>query len=211
MAREKIGAAAALSQLSGWSAVEGRDAIKKALTENLAESKGTKMAIDIKSIRFIKGRAIELGTVTFTPTTGDKSTVAYRAIHAKQADGKWLMTSVGPDVTAEGATRAGPLDDLAWMLGSWKDDEAGVDVTSTCRWASSAWARAAPPARQQASSINPYSQRLIAPVPVAAARPWSARPSAGTGSARPWAAARRMRRCSSACRVRRPSGRSCRC
>lgn len=29
MAREKIGAEAALAQLSGWSAVEGRDAIRK--------------------------------------------------------------------------------------------------------------------------------------------------------------------------------------
>jgi len=114
--------------------ISGTDAIRKAITENLAASPGTKMAIDIKSIRFIKGRAIEIGTVTFTPTKGDPETVAYRAMHAKQPDGKWLMTSVGPDVTAEGSTAAGPLDDLAWLIGNWKDNEADMDLTSSCRW-----------------------------------------------------------------------------
>jgi len=114
--------------------IVGRDAIRKALAANLADGAGTKMAIDIKSIRFTKGRAIEIGTATFTPAKGDSTTVAYRAIHAKQPDGKWLMTGVAPDVTAEGATTAGPLDELAWMLGTWKDDEAEVDLESTCRW-----------------------------------------------------------------------------
>lgn len=114
--------------------ITGTDAIRKEISENLAAAPGTKMAIDIKSIRFIKGRAIEIGTVTFTPTKGEPETVAYRAMHAKQPDGKWLMTSVGPDVTAEGSTEAGPLDEVAWLLGAWKDNEADVDLSSNCRW-----------------------------------------------------------------------------
>ena len=101
---------------------------------NPAASPGTKMTIDIKSIRFTKSRAIEIGVATLTPAKGDPTTVAYRAIHAKQPDGKWLMTSVGPDVTAEGATSAGALDELSWMLGSWQDSEENVDVKCHCRW-----------------------------------------------------------------------------
>lgn len=115
-------------------AIVGRDEIKKVLAANIAENPGTKMTIDIKSIRFAKGRGIEIGTATLTPTKGDPVTVAYRALYGKQPDGKWLLTSVGPDVTAEGSTTAGPLDDLSWLLGSWKDTEADVDLTSTCRW-----------------------------------------------------------------------------
>lgn len=114
--------------------IVGRDEIRKALAANLAASPGTKMTIEIKSIRFTKSRAIEIGVATLTPAKGDPITVAYRAIHAKQPDGKWLMTSVGPDVTAEGATSAGALDELSWMLGSWQDSEENVDVKCHCRW-----------------------------------------------------------------------------
>jgi len=114
--------------------ISGRDEIRKALAANLAESPGTKMTIEIKSIRFTKGRAIEIGVATLTPPKGEPSTVAYRAIDAKQPDGKWLMTSVGPDVTAEGATGAGPLDDLTWLIGTWHDAEPNIDLTSECRW-----------------------------------------------------------------------------
>ncbi len=114
--------------------IVGRDEIKKVLAANVAKYPGTKMTIDIRSIRFIKGRAIEIGTATLTPAKGDPTVVAYRALHSKQPDGKWLLSSVGPDITAEGSTSAGPLDDLAWMLGSWKDSSADLDLSSTCKW-----------------------------------------------------------------------------
>src|SRR5262245_57949909 len=70
--------------------VKGRAEIRKALAANLAASPGTKMAIDIKSIRFIRGRAIEIGVATLTPSKGEPIKVPYRVIHSKQPDGKWL-------------------------------------------------------------------------------------------------------------------------
>jgi uncharacterized protein (TIGR02246 family) len=114
--------------------VAGRDEIRKKLEQNLAESPGMKMEIKINSIRFSKSRAIETGVATLTPKEGEPTTAAYRAIHAKQRDGKWLMTSVGPDVTAEGATSAGPLEELTWLIGTWQDSEANVDIKSICAW-----------------------------------------------------------------------------
>jgi uncharacterized protein (TIGR02246 family) len=114
--------------------ITGRDEIRKALAANLAESPGTKMSIDIKSIRFTKTRAIEIGEATLRPAKGEPTTVAYRAMHAKQPDGKWLMTNVGPDVTAEGSTSAGPLDEITWMLGTWHDAEADMDLRCECKW-----------------------------------------------------------------------------
>jgi uncharacterized protein (TIGR02246 family) len=112
----------------------GRDEIRKVLAADLKENPGTKMSIDIKSIRFTKNRAIEIGEATLTPAKGEATTVAYRAIHAKQPDGKWLMTNVGPDVTAEGSTSAGPLEELTWMLGTWHDAESDMDLSCDCRW-----------------------------------------------------------------------------
>ncbi len=114
--------------------IAGRDEIRKALAANFAEASGTKMAIEIKSIRFTKNRAIEIGVATMTPAKGEPVVVAYRAIHSKQPDGQWLMTSVGPDVTAEGATAAGPLEELEWMIGNWADTETDLDLNSSCRW-----------------------------------------------------------------------------
>jgi uncharacterized protein (TIGR02246 family) len=111
----------------------GRDDIRKKLEQNFAEHPGVKMTIEIKSIRFSKSRAIETGVATLTPKEGEPTIVPYRAIHAKQPDGQWLMTSVGPDVTAENAS-AGPLEELAWLIGSWQDAEKNVDVKSTCAW-----------------------------------------------------------------------------
>lgn len=114
--------------------ISGRDEIRAVLAANLAEDKDTKMSIDIKSIRFTKSRAIEIGDATLTPVKGDPMTVGYRAIHTRQPDGKWLIASVGPDVASEDATSAGPLEDLAWMLGSWEDTDDHADLSSTCRW-----------------------------------------------------------------------------
>jgi uncharacterized protein (TIGR02246 family) len=113
----------------------GRDEIRKKLEQTFAKSPGIKMAIKIKSIRFTKSRAIEIGVATLTPKEGNPTTVPYRAIHAKQRDGQWLMTSVGPDVTAEDATSAGPLEELAWLIGTWQDAEENVDIKSVCAWA----------------------------------------------------------------------------
>jgi hypothetical protein len=103
------------------------------LKENFDDAPGAKMTIDIKSIHFAKGRGVETGLATITPAKGDPDTVPYRAIHQKQPDGKWLMSSVGPDVSAD-ASAAGPLHDLAWMIGSWKDAEPDLDITCECAW-----------------------------------------------------------------------------
>jgi uncharacterized protein (TIGR02246 family) len=114
--------------------IVGRDEIRKKLAQNFAENPGVKMAIEIKSIRFTKSRAIEIGVATLTPKKGEPTTVPYRAVHARLPDGRWLITSVGPDVTAENATSAGPLEQLAWMIGNWQDSEKDVDITSVCTW-----------------------------------------------------------------------------
>ena len=113
----------------------GREEIGTRLKENFADNPGAKMTININSIRFSRGRAIETGVAVITPTKGEPIDVPYRATHQKQPDGKWLMSSVGPDVASEDATSAGPLEDLVWMIGSWKDSEEDLDLTSNVEWA----------------------------------------------------------------------------
>src|SRR5262245_18482202 len=67
--------------------VKGRDASRKNLEKDFAEQPGAKMSIAVKSLRFVRGRAIETGLATITSKYGDTMTVPYRAIHAKQPDG----------------------------------------------------------------------------------------------------------------------------
>lgn len=111
--------------------LSGREAIRKNLKETLAAGGGAKLALDIKSIRFARNRAIETGVATLTPRESQAETSPYRAIHARQPDGTWLITHVGPDVAAEGS-EAGPLEQLAWLIGSWSDAED--NVRSVCSW-----------------------------------------------------------------------------
>ncbi len=114
--------------------LKGREQIRNKLEQTFAESPGMRMSIEVKSIRFLRNRAIEIGVATLTPQEGEPIIAPYRAIHAKQQDGRWLMTSVGPDVTSENAVSAGPLQQLAWLVGSWRDAEENVNVTSNCAW-----------------------------------------------------------------------------
>jgi uncharacterized protein (TIGR02246 family) len=118
----------------GSEAIKGRDAIRKNLEQDLAKQPGVKMTIEVKSVRFARSRAVETGVATLTPKEGDPIVVPYRAIHAKQPDGKWLITSVGPDVSAEGAGSMGPLEQLEWMIGTWEDVDDNVTIKSVCSW-----------------------------------------------------------------------------
>jgi hypothetical protein len=90
-----------------------------------------KLALEIRALRFARNRAIETGVATLTPKEGDPEEVAYRAIHVRQPDGKWLIARVGPDLMAAG-DEGGALEPLAWMIGTWSD--ADGTARSVCSW-----------------------------------------------------------------------------
>jgi uncharacterized protein (TIGR02246 family) len=80
------------------------------------------------------GIVMEEGTATIGPA--DKSsaaTVGYTIVHAKQADGKWLMASV----RSKGDETTSPheqLRQLEWLIGEWVDESDDAIVRTSARW-----------------------------------------------------------------------------
>jgi hypothetical protein len=88
-----------------------------------AAGKGAKLVVHRKSFRFIRpDLAIGDGMLeVFPPDGGRASSTRYTAVNVKQ-DGKWYMASVR-EAVATPPNNAEKLEDVAWLLGDWVDEE----------------------------------------------------------------------------------------
>jgi uncharacterized protein (TIGR02246 family) len=116
---------------------QGRDAIAALLRKNIADLKGCKLAIDIKSIRLItQDVALQDGQATLVKPD-ETITTPYTAVWVKK-DSHWLLRSLRdlPE-TAEPApvTAADRLKGLEWIIGEWQSVDASPEVHLTCHWA----------------------------------------------------------------------------
>jgi uncharacterized protein (TIGR02246 family) len=109
---------------------KGRVAITEMFRKFLADHKGAKMKLDVKSMRFIRSDvALGEGMSEVTTTEGvDKG--RFSAAWVK-ADGKWMLTSAR-DLPGEGDA-ASPLQGLNWLVGQWQSEGNRVPVSLTCR------------------------------------------------------------------------------
>jgi uncharacterized protein (TIGR02246 family) len=115
----------------GASTVKGREAIARLYEEHFKTHAGSKMDVEIESIRLLAPTvAIEQGTAAVGGSANSAPTAsAYTAVHAKQKDGKWRMAMVReselPALVRE------DLKELSWLIGNWtaQGDAAAVDVT----------------------------------------------------------------------------------
>ncbi len=111
----------------------GRAAIEKEYATLFKEHPGSTISVKIESIRFLgPDIALERGVATVkTPKSPAPSAARYNVTHARR-DGKWVMV-VGRD-----SPYAGPdenyLKDLAWMIGQWKPERAGVGLEIKSEW-----------------------------------------------------------------------------
>jgi uncharacterized protein (TIGR02246 family) len=118
----------------GVDAVEGRDKIQKLYEEFFKAHPGSKMTIDVESVRTIAPNvALEEGTAKVSESKNGPPTASkYSAIHVKQNDGKWLMASV-QEFESRPVFEA-DLNDLAWLIGTWQAAEEGGRVEITYQW-----------------------------------------------------------------------------
>ena len=84
-----------INPLTG-SQVEGREAIAKESEAILAETKDTKLVVEVKSIEFVSpGVAMERGVAKLIPKDGEPSESSYTAIQVKQdAFRQWSNATV---------------------------------------------------------------------------------------------------------------------
>ena len=92
-------------------------------------------SIDIEDVRHLSDSvALENGVVVSSSAPNAiRSTSKYAAIHVRGQDGVWRI-DVLKDFPRREAGRQEQLNQLAWMLGKWINQDSGSVVRSDCQW-----------------------------------------------------------------------------
>jgi uncharacterized protein (TIGR02246 family) len=109
--------------------VVGRAAVLEGLTEFFKENKGAKLEVQVESARFLTPDVlVEKGLAT----VGEETT-RYVCNYVKK-DGAWLISELNETTLPPADAGAVALDELEWLVGSWKDNAPGVTVATTVDW-----------------------------------------------------------------------------
>jgi uncharacterized protein (TIGR02246 family) len=113
---------------------QGRKAIEKELQTLFTENKGVQIEVARPAIRLLSPDvAVEEGTVRVVQRGEPPSDSTYLAIYVKE-NGEWRLNTVRETEITETRTEDSPLQDLAWLVGKWKDASAEADGAVTIRW-----------------------------------------------------------------------------
>lgn len=114
--------------------VTGREAIAEEFKAVLAESKGSQLAVEVTAIDFVSPNvAVEQGVAKVIGTDGEPEITEYSAVHVKQGD-KWFLDRVTEKEPVAVQSHYEQLKPLAWLVGTWVDEDAEARVESTCQW-----------------------------------------------------------------------------
>lgn len=109
--------------------IVGRADVQKGLSQYFAKNKGAKLDVQIESARFLTPDVlVEKGF----STVGEETT-RYVCNYVKK-DGAWLISELVETKLPPVDAAALALDDIAWMVGTWKDNSPGIDVATTVAW-----------------------------------------------------------------------------
>ena len=111
----------------------GRAAIAKDIEGSLKESPA-QLAVQVEGVRFIKPDVAQVDGKSTVVAEGEEPTVNVLSAVLVNEGGKWLLDSVQEIALATPPSSTAALQELAWLVGKWKDDTEGVTVTTTVRW-----------------------------------------------------------------------------
>jgi uncharacterized protein (TIGR02246 family) len=114
----------------GGTETKGREAIAALFRKFFTEHKGARMALTVKSLKFVRSD-VALGEGMSEVTTSEGVDRGGFTAAWVKADGKWLLTSAR-DLPSEGEA-ASPLQGLNWLAGEWQSEGKSSQVTVTCR------------------------------------------------------------------------------
>ena len=119
----------------GNGVLSGRAAIKKQLQDYFHENQGAAIELSTASVRLVAPEVLlENGQAVVTQSDGNTTTTDYLAIHVKR-EGKWLIAHLTETPVQTAVSPSTHLQELDWMVGSWKDDTSEAEVGTTCQWA----------------------------------------------------------------------------
>jgi uncharacterized protein (TIGR02246 family) len=113
---------------------QGTQEIQDLLNAFYTKFPGTKLAVNIESIRQVGPVAIEEGTRTMATAGGDvKSQFRYVAVWAR-SDRGWQLASFRDFADDPVPTAHENLQSLAWLVGDWMNEGADGKVMISYRW-----------------------------------------------------------------------------
>lgn len=116
--------------------IKGRAAIERDFAAMFAKNPNCKIEVEVTSIRVLTPNiALEEGVVRGQPVPDQATNTSnYVVVHVK-VDGRWVIGSVS-DFDADTTTMSANdhLQQLAWMVGDWLDENPDSIVKSSCRW-----------------------------------------------------------------------------
>ena len=109
---------------------KGRAAISAMFRKFLAEHKGAKMSLTIKSIKFLRSD-VALGEGMSEVTTAEGVDKGRFTAAWVKSDGHWMLTSAR-DLPSEGEA-VNPTNGLNWIAGEWQSEGKGTPVSMTAK------------------------------------------------------------------------------
>jgi len=114
--------------------VVGQAAIAKQIESQLKAAGKMKLEVVVEKVEFVSPNvAIERGTTRFIPEKGAPDESNYTAIEVKR-DGRWLLDRVTEDAKPAIPVAREKLQQLAWLVGSWQDENPGEHLETECHW-----------------------------------------------------------------------------
>lgn len=112
----------------------GKAAIQKHMTELFAAGLMPSVELRDVHVRFIAPNvATEEGHIVVTNPNGSTHKASYISIHVKTANG-WKLDSVRETLIADDIGNQVYLQELEWMIGTWRDQSDQFTVETTCEW-----------------------------------------------------------------------------
>lgn len=110
--------------------LRGRAAIEQAFADFFKEHPGSRIDVQIESIRFpSRDTAIEEGTMLLTHAAAELPTsTRYRVLHVRE-DGQWKTA-----LAREWGAEEEKLHDLAWLVGEWRAESKDREVRIGYAW-----------------------------------------------------------------------------
>jgi len=110
-------------------AMVGRAAVLDNMAKYFAKNQGATLAIEVESARFLTPDVLlEKGFATV-----NDETTRYVCSYVKK-DGTWVISELDETTLPPLNAASAALDNLGWLVGSWKDNSTDVKVTSIVDW-----------------------------------------------------------------------------
>ncbi len=113
----------------------GREAVREVFSSLFEDDATAAIDIDVTSIRPLRDDVAVVDGVSLLSFADDPQAASRFTAVVVKHEGRWLLESVRESAQPVPQAPAGrPLDELAWLVGSWEDVGAGVTASSQCSW-----------------------------------------------------------------------------